>query len=850
MLSSIHNGTTWAHQLPPEMRVAASKRMGSWEITTWETSRWFSLPVKTSMRFTELELNNLVATGRQNLACGAKETILRGGLEQTSSRLWKTGSLNDQACRALGPELVLRWLRAGNVPVWSQDYVYLLGSSVTWTLDHIANRYGVGLERPSKLRLCFLLGPTMIASLYLIWRNAMYDDALRTTLHYVGVTPALVGSKNEEGGDGGEALCPDHKDGDKKESVTVSADPTVNTKAESRITPQTAAMASRPQEAEAAVTVVEHGRYRKADVAGVQVHVVVGQDFDKTTQKTRYPDIGVITAPCADLPNVYTNCAANVRSAIDERYTKKAKPCTVTAADKKKIGGMVKAAIGKRGPFNKEKVSAWFAAHFTVVDERSKKWSEERASQVFSALLAQVDPDFKLKTSVKAEHMPEGKAPRFLIADGDAGQVMALMTVKCMEELLFERFEEHSIKHVNKREAVKRLIGHMKVPGAARKLGACFVEGDGSAWDTTCNATIRGLIENPILRHIASCLSEHYIQPQSWEEAHCKLNEKAKLKLFFSKFEETFRVTIDAIRRSGHRGTSVLNWWINFVMWMCSVFAEPERFLDPETRWGVDVGGVNRWLYGAWEGDDSGVSTAPKLCEVSEEDKKLFRAGQLTSAELGTKYSVPSSSIATSIAALEFWNRGGFNMKWVFPKRRGTMVGVHMAMKETGTGHTSVVEPEGAFCPELPRALKGGTSCSVAMLKAVHENDIATVRTISSAAALARAADFAGILPTVSRKYMAYADTLDKTDFVDREMSMRVAGDDGMTAEAVRAEIAVQNSSVTVQDEEDTLRALVYDATVQELEAFCNFPWDFATLDQHDQFADSLPATWAVGGSI
>jgi hypothetical protein len=40
------------------------------------------------------------------------------------------------------------------------------------------------------------------------------------------------------------------------------------------------------------------------------------------------------------------------------------------------------------------------------------------------------DPTFKIKANIKLEHMPEGKAPRFLIADGDTGQIMAIaMTV-------------------------------------------------------------------------------------------------------------------------------------------------------------------------------------------------------------------------------------------------------------------------------------------------------------------------------------------------------------------------------------------------------------------------------------
>lgn len=36
--------------------------------------------------------------------------------------------------------------------------------------------------------------------------------------------------------------------------------------------------------------------------------------------------------------------------------------------------------------------------------------------------------------------MPEGKAPRFLIADGDVGHVLALLCVQCVEDLMKEQF--------------------------------------------------------------------------------------------------------------------------------------------------------------------------------------------------------------------------------------------------------------------------------------------------------------------------------------------------------------------------------------------------------------------------
>lgn len=850
MLSSLSTGTTWAFQLPQEMRKVAAARTGAWEITTWETKwSWFP-PVQTTLRLTELEFNNLVATARTNIATAAKENVLRGSLEHSASRLWKTGSLEDMSCRALAPELTLRWLRAGYVTAWGEDYLYLLASMSTWVLDYVALKLGAQIG--NRVRAVYLLGPTVGVSVYLIWRQVFTEHKCRTTVRYLCDAPTV---NSRKGGDkeGQEKKGPEGGGGDGKPPDVPSADPAVSETAERRaLTQETADLAVRAEEQENLVTQEAHGRYRMKRIEDENICVVIGQDFDKSKEKDRCPDVGVVTMPCADLPNVYTNCAANVKAAIGERYHKKAKPCKLTADDKRKIGKLVKTAIGHKGMFSTERVRTWFERHFDLADMRSKKWSEARFAQAFESLLRQVDPEFQLKTSVKAEHMAEGKAPRFLIADGDAGQVMALAAVKCMEELLFDTMESHSIKHAHKAAAMKRILEKMVPPKKAEKLGCTFVEGDGSAWDTTCNATVRGCIENPVLEHISRILSETYIQPESWAEAHNKVNGKKELKLFFKKFYETVRESIGAIRRSGHRGTSVLNWWVNFCMWVCSLFESPEDFLNPEVRWSKDVAGVERWYYGAYEGDDSGVSTCPKLCHVSEDDVKKLAGGEVTLAELSDKYVVPQLSIQASISALAFWDRAGFNMKWEFAKQRGTIVGMHVGLLQHGlsTSKTSATYPNGIFCPELPRALKGATSCSPAMLEAVRKDDLKTIKTIASATALARAADFAGIIPTVSRKYLAYADMLDSTDFQDREMSIRTSGEDGLSAAVVRSMIQAKNNSVTVQEETAVLDALCYSATAEELESFARYPWFLSTVTQHDEFAHSLPRTWSVGGSV
>ncbi|APG78113.1 RNA-dependent RNA polymerase [Beihai weivirus-like virus 1] len=606
-------------------------------------------------------------------------------------------------------------------------------------------------------------------------------------------------------------------------------------------------VAARVEESEDLVLQEPHGRYRTVEVGGERVHVVLGQDYDKDAPRDRAPRVGALTGPSQKPPNVYSNTKKNIIAAIYHRLELKSKPCKFTAADKRKIGKFVAAAISNKGIFSRKRVEAWFRKHFDITEWRSKKWSLERIVQMIERLLCQVDPEFRLNTAVKAEDMPEGKSPRFLIADGDAGQVMALAAIKCIEDLLFEAFEEHSIKHAGKRDAVARLVGHMRVPSKRRRHGFCFVEGDGSAWDTTCNETVRGLIENPVIAHVGAIIAEMGLVPASWVKAHEKVNQSKKYKLFFKKFHEVLRKEIPAIRRSGHRGTSVLNYWVNFAMWVCSLFEAPEKFLDPEVRSGVDVAGMDRWFFGGFEGDDSGVQTAPRLIAVSDEDRAALRAGQKQASDLaqGDPF-ITESVVKASAEALDFWDRGGFNMKFVFASRRATMVGMHLHLSNDN-GNT---EPSGLFCPELPRGIGKNVSCSPAILAAIESGCLREVKKIAAAANLARAADYAGILPTVSNKYKEYADRLDAGNYQDREMAMHVDGEEGVTAVDVRERIELLNSSVTPADEEDRLAKLLYSADEDEMQRFKDYLWDFSNLDDHAGYHASLPAAWRAGGSV
>merc|ERR1719499_1352467 len=80
-------------------------------------------------------------------------------------------------------------------------------------------------------------------------------------------------------------------------------------------------------------------------------------------------------------------------------------------------------------------------------------------------------------------------------------------------------------------------------------------EGDGSAWDTTCGAELRDCVENPVILRVADVLKVHMSQPLTWVDAHSQACTRKKLVLSFTKNKEKQKFLINAIRRSGHRGT-------------------------------------------------------------------------------------------------------------------------------------------------------------------------------------------------------------------------------------------------------------------------------------------------------
>jgi len=545
---------------------------------------------------------------------------------------------------------------------------------------------------------------------------------------------------------------------------------------------------------------------------------VVGQSLDDAGKKQI---CGVLALPISKEPNVYAQDSANVGKAIEERIDKKQKKCVPTKEDSTKIGYFVASALGNHprsmrfAPFSTKKICQ--VVHELLIGQvKSKKWTDTRLESTIEKLCQEIDPKFKLNAAVKFESMPEGKAPRMLIADGDEGQVMALLTIHTMEKLIKEHFPNKGIKGVSKRDAIKRVMKHCRMTKKQVESGGgtTTFEGDGSAWDTTCTELLRAMVENPVIARIAEILT-HYIMtwPQRWHEEHVHICSSSELELIYKKNKERAKFVIDAIRRSGHRGTSCLNWWVNFAVWHCAVFKHPEEFLDPGRVKGEDVRGVMRYLRSAFEGDDSFLVTTPKLTKDDGVLKDI----------------------------LQFWDRLGFNMKIEMRETRALFVGYYLGLDEYGPIYSEKNGQETCLCvPEIDRCFaRSGTSCSPSAIEAFKRGDREACVKLAGSAAMSRAFEFAGLSPTISRKFLNYARECKYEMTHDLKMRTHEEFED---VDELMDYIVVANDTCTNEDE--VLTACGFWASKSELDKFSDYQWDYDNLADWAGFYESLPVQW------
>lgn len=542
--------------------------------------------------------------------------------------------------------------------------------------------------------------------------------------------------------------------------------------------------------------------------------------------------VGVKLGPASREPTVWANTPENVKTAVDERLIKKQLPFLATEADKLKLNTFVRYAMGvgkqawakENAPFSEARVKKWFADHVTpdLTGMASGKWSQARVDQALDALYtSRCEARFKLKGAVKLEPMPPNKPPRFLIADGDEGQLMALYAIACFEDLLFEWFLTRCIKHVDKRTGVERVTSALKHQ-VRKDLGekVLCLGGDGTAWDTCNSLELRNILENPILWHITEIAIKLQVAPAAWLLAHTEVNSKEKLALqmTISAVDRIYKgacvLKIDNIRRSGHRGTSCLNWWINFACWHCCLFRHPWVWLNPARKDDIDSWGESRPLKAGFEGDDSALSTV-----------------------VGRKGLTDLRKREADIVA--WWTRHGFRMKleWCVYERGGK----NNSFKFVGWDiHVNEEGPSGIMAPELARCLAfAGYSCSPAVRDAAKKGDFDQVRSLMAAKFISRAAEMAEYYPVVARAFIRVADALHTTATFTRDETMRTGG---LSSEEARQFVLGKATGGNLLTDSNRATKLGYPCEARDLLTLDAMSGD--DLLTCDDFSAVLPPAW------
>jgi len=313
------------------------------------------------------------------------------------------------------------------------------------------------------------------------------------------------------------------------------------------------------------------------------------------------PDLGPVEA--------FSTTGPNAQAAVKKRIS----PPTPNISTKlrKTIDRTVKKLC--KTVFSEDRIRAWRAENPNFEDMSSKKWSAERWRNTVATVLGESDPHIEQSTQIKEnEVLPAaGKAPRLIINCGDKSQVMMKLLIKCVEENMFDYYEEASIKHVPKHDAMKRIANRLY-----QTKGCNIIEGDGSAWDACCNSEIRGLIENQVCEHVAWVLGNDVEVPKGWLDDTLRDMRKKRFGAFLKGKDQPIRLDFDAIRQSGHAGTSCLNWLTNFICWLCVLCEEPWKMICKDKKGRLPWTYISRIdhkkhiLQYAFEGDDSILATS------------------------------------------------------------------------------------------------------------------------------------------------------------------------------------------------------------------------------------------------
>jgi len=373
---------------------------------------------------------------------------------------------------------------------------------------------------------------------------------------------------------------------------------------------------------------VEEQIFGKSDMESGISHVtlICDEDPDKGTRSMK-DALAAKFGPTTKDRLFYESNPKRIEEAIHKRITTKHVEFDMTDDERGDLSYITDQFCDQiRGSDAVDRIASWLL----FGDLKSKKWTISRAEMALNVLMYQLNPDFTFSAAIKLEPMGQGKPPRMLIADGDAGAVMSALTIGVLERYICKYHKHRTIKGKPKAARMTEICREaFEMKNTSEAWDAFMMENDGSAWDTCCKQILRELTENRILDVLFEKLYK-FFTPYNWfQEARRKADTKKNYKLNMntnkvdvcaftngSKYtqDELAKVLckrrtmarIDSIRRSGDRGTSILNWIINIVCWAWVLCGHNgDAIAHPNGKVCVDVFGTKR-RFKAWlEGDDS-----------------------------------------------------------------------------------------------------------------------------------------------------------------------------------------------------------------------------------------------------
>lgn len=436
---------------------------------------------------------------------------------------------------------------------------------------------------------------------------------------------------NTDGGDGGTGSSPDDNDmprpmrpdepaganGDPRD-VDANLPPTFGFPAAPHfdVTPGDMGM-DNPTEIGTLLEIVDGNLCSTEIPENAENHQGAGSNLNVLNHETRPdPTTAVPTGPPI-VPSEHFKCGvAELKQALMTRVDGKTRPFKPSPALLTKLQQVTTAL--KECVLTHSQVRKFRDTHQELKDLCSKKWNQAMIQNAIDGLYAKgvLSERIRWKAQIKAEVLPKNKKkglrPRIIANCGEEAQLCALVTLSTIEHLLFEWFDAHTVKHRPKLQAVERIFEHM----GHNRLARIF-EGDGSAWDITVSTPLKNLVENQLIWHVASILFEDgdvCESIKSWFDADMAARKAPKANMTFSKGAAYSRLTIRACRYSGDRGTSVLNWIVNFASWTSIILDDPRQAVQfPNQKMFRQHDGTRVMYNYAYEGDDSIVeTTTPK----------------------------------------------------------------------------------------------------------------------------------------------------------------------------------------------------------------------------------------------